>query len=56
MKPETVQELVEAFAKLSKGEQKRAMALFAAAMEPEENIVPPPLPETPGGPPVGPKP
>ena len=53
-----VNDIFEAFLKLSKGEQKRLHKLVVAAMEqePEEGIVPPPLPPpgNPGGPPVGP--
>lgn len=58
MKTPTPQEVLDGFLKLSCGEQRKLMKLFEAAMaeqEPDENhIGPPPLPEGPGKPPVGP--
>jgi len=51
-----LQDFLDEFLKMPKGDQQKALKMIQSAMagEPEENIGPPPIPEGPGKPPVGP--
>ena len=51
---EKLEQLLERLKHETVERQRRVIGLLEAALEPESAIAPPPLPEKPGGPPVGP--